>query len=84
MFITIQFQESCSTTNIPEFPAHWRAFCDLEATIIFLGWFGFQAILYMLPVGRVVLGHPTVVGNHGRLSYRCNGLYLSNVIRKIA
>jgi hypothetical protein len=40
-------------------------------SVIKLGWFFFQAILYMLPVGRVVEGQPLRTG--GKLKYRCNG-----------
>jgi hypothetical protein len=42
-----------------------------EAALIYVGWFFFQAILYMLPVGRVVEGQPLRTG--GKLKYRCNG-----------
>ena len=72
----VNFQDNCSTTNIPAFPVNWRTFFDWEATMIFVGWFMFQAFLYILPVGRVVAGQPTIIGNHARLPYRCNGLYL--------
>lgn len=68
-------KDNCDTTHIPKFPVNWRSFFDIEATLIFLGWFSFQAILYMLPVGRVVSGQPTIIGNRARLPYRCNGFF---------
>ena len=47
------------------------AFFDTEACLIFFGWMAFQALLAVLPVGRVVDGQPLKSG--GKLKYRCNG-----------
>ena len=69
------FQNECSIRKIPGCPGTWSAFFDLQATLIFIGWFAFQAVLYMLPIGSVVQGPKTVIGNHQSLKYRCNGRY---------
>ncbi|CAG5116650.1 unnamed protein product, partial [Candidula unifasciata] len=45
---------------------------DVEAALIYLAWFFFQALLAVLPVGCVVEGQPLKSG--GRLKYRCNGM----------
>ena len=78
--ILVVFQEGCDIRNIPKLPVNWRSFFDVEASLIFLGWFAFQAILYMIPVGRVVSGQPIIIGNHARLPYRCNGQYQALVV----
>ena len=43
------------------------------AFLVFIGWFVFQVLIYMLPIGKVVKG--TKLRNHSRLSYRMNGVY---------
>ncbi|KAL4237764.1 hypothetical protein ACF0H5_002476 [Mactra antiquata] len=68
-------KQSCSIRNIPACSGKWSSFFDVEATLIFVGWFFFQAVLYMLPIGRVVQGQPLVIGGHQRLPYRCNGFF---------
>ncbi|XP_078058916.1 delta(14)-sterol reductase TM7SF2 [Mustelus asterias] len=45
---------------------------DLDAFLLVLGWFGLQAVLYMLPLGKVTQGLPLRDGS--TLSYRVNGL----------
>ena len=49
----------CSQNNcnlkMPKFSTDWKSYFDKEAALIYVGWFFFQAILYMLPVGRVVV-----------------------------
>lgn len=66
---------NCSIRNIHNCPKTWSAFFDAQAARIFIGWFLFQAVLYMMPVGRVVQGLPVIIGHHQRLSYRCNGFF---------
>ena len=56
---------------MPKFSTDWKSYFDKEAALIYVGWFFFQAILYMLPVGRVVEGQPLRTG--GKLKYKCNG-----------
>lgn len=64
----------CSIMSIPKFPTNWvGAFFEVEAALLFLGWFAFQAFLAVLPVGQVVQGQPLKSG--GRLNYRCNGFF---------
>ena len=67
----------CSQNNcnlkMPKFSTDWKSYFDKEAALIYVGWFFFQAILYMLPVGRVVEGQPLRTG--GKLKYRCNGFF---------
>ncbi|XP_041035859.1 delta(14)-sterol reductase TM7SF2 isoform X2 [Carcharodon carcharias] len=45
---------------------------DLDMFLLVLGWFSLQAVLYMLPLGKVTQGMPLRDGS--RLSYRINGL----------
>lgn len=65
-------KSKCSILQVPSLPRNLvTAFFDTEAAIIFLGWMAFQALLALLPVGRVVEGMPLKYG--GKLKYRCNG-----------
>ncbi|XP_052273236.1 delta(14)-sterol reductase TM7SF2-like isoform X2 [Dreissena polymorpha] len=68
-------KDECTIMKMPPCTAKWSAFFDLEATLIFLGWFAFQALLYILPTGRVVQGPRIIIGNHKSLSYRVNGFF---------
>ncbi|KAK7103881.1 delta(14)-sterol reductase TM7SF2-like [Littorina saxatilis] len=61
----------CTILEIPKLPSSLAAVVDFQATLIFLGWFVFQAILAVLPIGRVVDGQPLKSGE--RLKYRLNG-----------
>ncbi|KAK3732989.1 hypothetical protein RRG08_002595 [Elysia crispata] len=62
----------CSILEVPSLPRNFvAAFFDTEACLIFFGWMAFQALLAVLPVGRVVDGQPLKSG--GKLKYRCNG-----------
>lgn len=69
----IILQDKCYVTNIHNCPGKWSSFFDAQAALIFVGWFFFQAVLYMIPVGKVVQGPPIIISNHQRLPYRCNG-----------
>jgi hypothetical protein len=57
--------------ELPKLPSHINQLVDVETTLIFLSWFVFQALLAVLPVGRVVEGQPLKSGK--RLKYRLNG-----------
>ncbi|RUS80561.1 hypothetical protein EGW08_011701 [Elysia chlorotica] len=62
----------CSILIVPSLPRNFvAAFFDTEACLIFFGWMAFQALLAVLPVGRLVDGQPLKSG--GKLKYRCNG-----------
>lgn len=68
-------KKSCTIMKIPACSGRWSDFFDLQASLIFVGWFAFQAVLYMLPVGRMVQGQPVILRSHQRLQYRCNGFF---------
>ncbi|XP_048860571.1 delta(14)-sterol reductase LBR [Brienomyrus brachyistius] len=54
---------------LPELDTLW----DAQVFGIVVLWFLFQALLYMLPVGKIVEGLPLATGK--RLKYRINGFY---------
>lgn len=64
-------KDRCTILEVPKMPSTITALVDMEATLIFLGWFAFQAVLAVLPIGRVVEGQPLKTGQ--RLKYRLNG-----------
>lgn len=64
-------KDKCTILELPKFPTAISALVDMEATLIFLGWFIFQAVLAVLPIGRVAEGQPLKSGQ--RLKYRLNG-----------
>uniref|UniRef100_A0A0B7B1M0 Delta(14)-sterol reductase n=2 Tax=Arion vulgaris TaxID=1028688 RepID=A0A0B7B1M0_9EUPU len=67
-------QHKCSILEIPQLPKKLLAsLFEVEAALIFLAWFFFQAFLALLPVGRVIEGQPLKSG--GSLKYRCNGFF---------
>ncbi|CAG5127396.1 unnamed protein product [Candidula unifasciata] len=64
----------CSVLELPKLSKKViTSLFEVEAALIFLGWFFFQAFLAVLPVGRVIEGQPLKSG--GRLQYRCNGFF---------
>ncbi|XP_071079689.1 delta(14)-sterol reductase TM7SF2-like isoform X2 [Haliotis cracherodii] len=63
----------CTILELPKFPKNIWLLFDMEATLLFFGWLAFQAVLAMIPVGRVVEGLPLPSGK--RLKYRCNGFF---------
>lgn len=71
---------SVSPLYIPEgiksLPALESLF-STRGTLIFLGWFAFQAIMYIVLPGKWVEG--TVLSDGTRLSYKMNGAWLLNV-----
>ncbi|XP_059163052.1 delta(14)-sterol reductase TM7SF2-like isoform X2 [Physella acuta] len=58
---------------VPRLPRTITSIFEVEATLIYLAWFFFQAFLAILPVGKVVDGQPLKSG--GKLKYRCNGFF---------
>ncbi|XP_071019172.1 delta(14)-sterol reductase LBR isoform X4 [Oncorhynchus clarkii lewisi] len=65
-------QEDASLMSSPPLPA-LDSLWDLQVFGMVVLWLLFQALLYMLPVGKVVEGMP--LKNGGRLKYRMNTLY---------
>ncbi|KAL8588777.1 hypothetical protein ACOMHN_035273 [Nucella lapillus] len=74
-------KDKCTILEMPKLPSSLAMLVDRETTVIFLGWFVVQALLAMLPLGRVVQGQPLKAG--GRLKYRTNG-FLALVLTMIA
>ncbi|XP_072106467.1 delta(14)-sterol reductase LBR isoform X2 [Mobula birostris] len=66
-------QDDPSILNFPPQIPHPLALWNSTAFGIFVLWFLFQALLYMLPVGKVVDGVP--LANGKKLKYRINALY---------
>ena len=71
-------QDSCTLFRIPSLPPSLDQFYDLKASGLVLAWLGFQVLLYLLPVGRIVTG--STLPNGQQLKYRCNGNYMYIVI----
>lgn len=63
--------KSCTLQKLPTIPLTLASYVDLHAILIFVGWVLFQALLAVVPLGRVARGQPLKSG--GRLDYRCNG-----------
>ncbi|XP_025091880.1 lamin-B receptor-like isoform X2 [Pomacea canaliculata] len=63
----------CNILEVPKLTGSLLQFVDMEATFIYLGWFLFQAVLAVVPVGKVVEGQP--LKNGQRLKYRLNGFH---------
>ncbi|XP_072031774.1 delta(14)-sterol reductase TM7SF2-like isoform X3 [Amphiura filiformis] len=59
---------------------NWRDYYDCTAYEIVLGWLVYQAVMSLLPVGRLVRGMPLRTGV--RLQYRLNGFF--NAVVSIA
>ncbi|KAL9953546.1 hypothetical protein ACROYT_G040979 [Oculina patagonica] len=65
--------EPCSIRRLPSIPPFWRfkgGFFDIGHLIVD-GWIILQALIYMLPVGKVVYGR--VLADGTSLDYRTNG-----------
>lgn len=62
---------------MPKIPKNWKYYLDPKAGAIVVGWFILQALLAVLPFGKVVEGQPLVDGS--RLRYRCNGNLFGSV-----
>ncbi|XP_041831781.1 delta(14)-sterol reductase LBR [Melanotaenia boesemani] len=66
-------QEDPSLANFPPALPPLETFWDAQALGIVLLWVLFQALLYILPVGKLSEGMPLRSGN--RLKYRTNGFF---------
>jgi len=56
--------------HIPALPS-WSELLDLNAVLIYVGWFVWQLLLAALPAGTIAYGLPLKSGK--QLQYRCNG-----------
>nr|XP_054759116.1 delta(14)-sterol reductase TM7SF2-like isoform X1 [Lytechinus pictus] len=72
LYFTCQ-PSGCQLSYKPPISLDWRDYYDQEAYLFYIGWFFFQVILALLPVGKIVQGQPLRSGK--RLSYRTNGLF---------
>lgn len=64
--------ESCSLTLEPSLP-HWKDVFHPHALTIIVAWFLLQAILSLLPIGKVTKG--TKLRDGAQLTYRMNAFY---------
>ena len=68
------FQKNgASLFKLPACPGTLDAFFNLEVFGVVLGWYAFQALLALIPLGPLVKGQPIASQNGRRLDYRCNG-----------
>ena len=77
-------ESSCALSFPIKLPTFSNFFHPVAA-LIFIGWMGFQAILYLIPIGKIVKG--TQLRNKTRLSYRINGVYafvISHIVFAVA
>ncbi|XP_040552805.1 delta(14)-sterol reductase LBR isoform X2 [Gallus gallus] len=65
-------QDDPSLMNFPPLPA-LESLWETKVFGVFLLWFFFQALFYLLPIGKVVEGLP--LSNGRKLQYRINGFY---------
>nr|P23913.1 RecName: Full=Delta(14)-sterol reductase LBR; Short=Delta-14-SR; AltName: Full=3-beta-hydroxysterol Delta (14)-reductase; AltName: Full=C-14 sterol reductase; Short=C14SR; AltName: Full=Integral nuclear envelope inner membrane protein; AltName: Full=Lamin-B receptor; AltName: Full=Sterol C14-reductase [Gallus gallus]CAA68758.1 lamin B receptor [Gallus gallus] len=65
-------QDDPSLMNFPPLPA-LESLWETKVFGVFLLWFFFQALFYLLPIGKVVEGLP--LSNPRKLQYRINGFY---------
>jgi len=56
-----------------DLPKRVEYYLDWKAAAVFLGWLTFQALVYMIPIGRKVDGMHIVHGS--KLKYRLNGVW---------
>ncbi|CAL8395582.1 unnamed protein product [Arctogadus glacialis] len=74
LFVVLQVNlEDPSLTNFPPPLPPLEAFWDPQALVLVLLWVLFQALLYLLPVGKLSEGMPLRSGE--RLKYRTNGFF---------
>lgn len=73
LYLVLQVnQEDPSLINFPQLPA-LESLWDVQALGIVVLWMLFQALLYVLPVGKLSEGMPLRTGE--RLKYRTNGFF---------
>ena len=58
-------------------PRDWKEYFNLEVFVMALAYFFFHAILYTLPIGRIIKGSATRA-NGEKYEYRLSGQYVSN------
>ncbi|XP_078593200.1 delta(14)-sterol reductase TM7SF2-like isoform X1 [Branchiostoma floridae x Branchiostoma japonicum] len=63
----------CDLVFVPHLPKTLDAYFNTNAALVFLGWFAFQALIYMLPIGRLADGVPLRDGR--MLKYRINAFF---------
>ncbi|XP_066280095.1 delta(14)-sterol reductase TM7SF2-like isoform X2 [Branchiostoma lanceolatum] len=63
----------CDLVFVPHLPKTLDAYFSTNAALVFLGWFAFQALIYMLPIGRLADGVPLRDGR--MLKYRINAFF---------
>ncbi|XP_029352873.1 delta(14)-sterol reductase LBR isoform X1 [Echeneis naucrates] len=74
LFLIIQVNlEDPSLANFPPPLPPLEAFLDAQALAFVILWIAFQAMLYILPVGKLSEGMPLMSGE--RLKYRTNGFF---------
>ena len=66
--------------KLPIIPKNVTHYVTLEGSAIYLGWVLLQAILYAIPIGRVVEGQALLDGT--RLKYRMNGELVCKVLAR--
>eukprot|EP00056_Hartaetosiga_gracilis_P022551 m.31535 g.31535 ORF g.31535 m.31535 type:complete len:425 (+) comp9704_c0_seq1:100-1374(+) len=63
----------CSPFTFPDLTAlTWSDLFDLNALFVYIGWFAFQALLYVVVPGPICKGLP--LRNGDVLNYKCNGM----------
>jgi len=65
--------KSCDIKKIPAMPKKMSDYVNRDSAIAVVGFILFQALLAVIPVGRLVEGQPLKGGK--KLKYRCNGLF---------
>lgn len=74
LFLLLQVTlEDPSLVNFPPFLPPFESFWNLQALGIVALWIVFQAVLYVLPIGKLSEGMPLKSGE--RLKYRTNGFF---------
>ncbi|XP_078673907.1 delta(14)-sterol reductase TM7SF2-like isoform X1 [Branchiostoma floridae x Branchiostoma belcheri] len=63
----------CDLVFVPHLPKTLDAYFSTNAALVFLGWFLFQALIYMVPIGRLADGVPLRDGR--MLKYRVNAFF---------
>ncbi|XP_067938562.1 delta(14)-sterol reductase TM7SF2-like [Watersipora subatra] len=72
LVIACDKSNGCRHDRIPFIPKRWQQYFDVKIFGVVLGWYVFQAMLALIPLGPVVKGQ--VLRDGRRLNYRCNGL----------
>eukprot|EP00048_Salpingoeca_helianthica_P014594 m.222486 g.222486 ORF g.222486 m.222486 type:complete len:424 (-) comp16040_c0_seq1:24-1295(-) len=73
LFFLCPSSQRCSVLEVPELPSVADLF-DATTLAVYLGWFAFQALLYIVLPGGSGEGLPIPRLNNARLKYKFNGL----------